>query len=366
VDKFLVGHAAPGRTSRGAAAERLSGERTRHGDSDEDSGIYLSMMLDASESTSTGMRITTMNCRSMPGRLPSIFELMSALGTDVLLLQETRLGKESEPTVREAARARGMRAFFETATADASGAYHNGVCIFTAWPAEQIALPPRPQYLGRVLAIQVARVDARPLTLACVYGHAAQAGEAITLQTRLFEDLHVQGDDFFAAGDWNRTVQQRPMGQLIAAGLVAWADEQWQYELRDTFHGKQKRRRQREPRVIDFEVHHRHVTVHARRQGTGVADHDYVSYDIDATRPAPACKRPPRTPIDLCQDETIIADNWAAEWALHGTAFWQQLQDGRAEAAWMTLSRVAEAALTSGEAPARGRGQLLTATPSPA
>lgn len=56
--------------------------------------------MSAGTESTTGARVVTMNCRSLSGRLQGVFDMIADLDIDVILLQETRLGPDSRPTVK--------------------------------------------------------------------------------------------------------------------------------------------------------------------------------------------------------------------------------------------------------------------------
>eukprot|EP00969_Alexandrium_andersonii_P189943 8392432-Alexandrium_andersonii.AAC.1 len=73
--------------------------------------------------------------------------------------------------------------------------------------------------------------------------------------------MQATGEDFFAAGDWNSTVLERPWPYLLASHAVGWADENWRHELQGTVHVRCRRTgsSRRTDRVIDFGIHSKDV-----------------------------------------------------------------------------------------------------------
>ena len=97
-----------------------------------------------------GLWVGSLNVQSLSGKVGATAALATAVGVNVLAMQETMIGQDS----------------FRS---DARGATTAGVAFITDVPAQLMEIPEAMEFGGRVAAIKVARRQQRPLVVMSVY-----------------------------------------------------------------------------------------------------------------------------------------------------------------------------------------------------
>ena len=295
------------------------------------------------------MRVGTLNVSTLPGRAADVFELGYAHQLDILLLQESRLPRDSFGSFATMAKHRGWQlCIHDQVPVVNGGGYKWGVVTLSRWPVEAVQ-PPSCIPSGRGGVLRVWRPRQRPLLMVNLYLPASSRTEAAEILTNVFEYVASTGEDAIIAGDFNLTEEMWPISSALISGRWRSANEML---LGDRVRPPTHRQADGAySRCIDFALGTPHIVFTHREQHRGPADHDLVAYDVLLNHGREKVVRFPLRPLLL--HEPVSQDRWSEIWSGSRDDFAQLCESGDVEGAWQLLSHAAERAMgaTGGHAP---------------
>ena len=221
-----------------------------------------------------GLWVGSLNVQSLSGKVGATAALATAVGVNVLAMQETMIAQDSFRSTAAAFQAAGWSFFRGPQGQDARGATAAGVAFITDVPAQLIEIPEDLEFGGRVAAIKVARRQQRPLVVMSVYLPAADKVRGNTIAHDVVQWARGTGEDFVLLGDWNRAEDSFPLASYLAKGVV-WSMDGEQCVRSGTY-----RRGGKLTTHIDYGLAAPRLLVDDRHQCMGVADHDMVCYRL--------------------------------------------------------------------------------------
>ena len=303
------------------------------------------------------MRVGTLNVSTLPGHAADVFDLGHAHQLDVLLLQESRLPRDSFGSMTAMAKRRKWQLHIHDQAPVKGGGFKWGVVTLSRWPLE-VVQPPSCIPQGRGGVLRVWRPRQRPLLLVNIYLPASSRTEAAEILHNVFEYVAGTGEDAIIAGDFNLIEDMWPISSALISGRWRSANEML---LGDC--ARPPTHRQADgtySRCVDFALGTPHVVFTHREQHRGPADHDLIAYDVLLNHGREKVVRFPLRP--LLQHEQVSPHHWCEVWSQSREAFTQLCNEGDVEGAWQLLSQAAEWAMGAkgGHAP-RGEPALPSA-----
>ena len=286
------------------------------------------------------LRVGTLNVRALAGKASNVLALAEDCRLDVLLLQETRLPRDSYVSFAQLAGKYGWHVHIHDQVVGTDGRHKWGAITMARWPVEALnaseVLPP-----GRGGLLRVWRPAQRPLLLFNLYLSASSRSEAGALLEDLLTFAAGTGEACIMAGDYNLTQTQWPVSAACALGRWRAADEMIlgdappppTHRLENGDYG----------RCLDYAIGTEGLIFAHRGQERGPADHDLVFYDV-LLAGAPPCPAvfPRRRKL---AEHGVDAQDWQRVWQEHSLAFHEALGAGDIDGAWCLLSDAAEMAI---------------------
>ena len=152
--------------------------------------------------------------------------------------------------------------------------FEHGAAVLARLPLTAATMGVQRDCPARVAAARVARQAGPPILVVSAYAHANDVTAGASFMDHVLEECYATGEDFIAAGDWNRHPASAPFSNIRAGGLVRWMDEPWQFELRPTT---------QKGDLYDFGASAATLLAVARGQAPGPADHELVFWDVEGT-----------------------------------------------------------------------------------
>ena len=304
------------------------------------------------------LTIATNNISTIQSRLHRLLVNAVDYRTDILCLQETRLTANSLSSVRARAQRFGYKVLANNFVTDKLKRPMGTNIFLTRWPMTVIRHP-NWKHAERVIFAVIHCPNEDPIAVANVH-LPHDDYEADKLLQRVRRHLGSIGLRSIIVGDFNQLATGKVVGSTLVEYELADSSEDIKIPTSRPSNGTPGRH-------IDFLLHTRGVDVKGRSQKQGLADHDYVQYDIatHALEPNFVWKRPgeirnpakppkDRDPEESDADsdgeaEEVHPDAFeddAAEWY---DAFLTAAQDKDTERMWELLSMSAERLLKSDE-----------------
>ena len=295
-------------------------------------------------------RIATLNCGTLPGRLPAVLALAEKEEVDILVLQETRLSKDSMPAFPAAVREAGWTPLLDAADEHrkTSGDVDRGVVALCRWPVAMDMNPLREEYPGRFLFFRAYRQEDRPVRIGGLYLDAHDEEEAAKQAMAAVAHLRSTGDDFIAIGDWNLVREQQPLVQFEITKRIRMADDCASPET-VTKTGP--------ARTIDYAIHSSSLARPLQRAqcvgvNSGPAAHQMVYYDWELGTVPNVLRRPPRKRL---KTEEVPLERWRERLGARADLFARPRHPRDAAARMLALLDSAEEVLTDQDFIARPR-----------
>ncbi|CAE8687780.1 unnamed protein product, partial [Polarella glacialis] len=262
-----------------------------------------------------GMRIAAMNVQTLVAKLALVIAIAEEYSIDILFLQETRLGPDTELAAMLAAKKAGWQLCVGPRSVDAAGSPTAGVAVLSRWPVERMGPPPGVACGGRAMRVRVRRPHKRHLEACNLYLRASDPAAAVDLGEALLKAGAEGGEDRIFIGDWNSIME--------GASIMPLSPSMWWS---------------------------------SPGSNTGLADHDLVVYELESDALELPSRR--RAPARLQTKSKVETEDWEELWQRHDGNYRQALREGNAQRAWTILSDVAEQLLLQGDAAPRKRSAV--------
>ena len=280
--------------------------------------------------------VGTANVNGLGGSMAQLMDWAVNRRVDVVAVQETKLSADNWRTVSNAAKASGYVLHAGTQGVDAQHRPKAGTVILSRWPTEAIQ--------GQV--VKAHHPGCRPFLLVNIYSHSGNQHAAAEMLQKVMDWLASTGETAMIIGDFNLEANQSPIAGARMTG-------RW-YDVDELVLGDQRQKGTRRVwqtgeytgRVIDYALVTPELYPVHRIQDKGVADHNFVSYNIlvaaaDSSRGRKCFPAPRRA---LSEEEVTDAE-WARRWGPREEDFRAHLLAGDLTEAWNILSNTAEEAM---------------------